>query len=204
MTVAAAKGGTTAGRARNRERVRQTLQRSAVRLIAEHGLDKVSVEQILSDAGYSRRTFYGYFANKLELLASVMNPAFDAGALFLESVLEQEPENLLVGTIECYLTLWEHHREALLAIAALNDPGIAPYIESGHQKFGNALKRVLRKAADAGLLRNCDAAYSFKVISRTAVPLLKIYAAHPDGTQLYRESMLALLQAPCADNQYTR
>ena len=196
MPVTASQHVASPRREQNKERVREALQRSGVRLVAEHGIDKVSVEQILGDAGYSRRTFYGYFANKLELLASVMNPAFDEGASFLEEVLGRSPEKLLAGIIECYLTLWKNHRDALLAIASLNDPAIAPYIESGHRTFGNTLQRVLRKAAAAGTLRNRDAAYSFKVISRTAVPLLKIYATHPEGIQLYRESMLALLQSP--------
>ena len=35
--------------------------------------------------------------------------------------------------------------------------------------------------------------HSIKVITRTAVSLLKIYADHRDNTRLYRESMLALL-----------
>jgi len=179
---------------RKRARVRQALQSSGVRLVAEHGLEKVSVEQILSAAGYSRRTFYGYFENKLQLLASVMNPAFEEGALFLEEALKQDAEKLLAGTVDCYLKLWKNHRDALIAITALSDPAIAPYIESGHRKFGGTLQRVLRRAADAGVLRNNDANFSFKVISRTAVPLLKIYDTHPDGVRLYQESMLALLE----------
>jgi len=195
MSVPATQPAAPPRREQNKGRVREALQSSGIRLVAEHGMDKVSVEHILEDAGYSRRTFYGYFANKLELLASVMNPAFDDGTLFLEDVLERSSNELLDGIVECYLALWKHHRNALLAIASLNDPAIAPYIESGHRKFGSTLQRVLHKAANGKVLRNRDAAYSFKVISKTAVPLLKIYDSHPDGEQLYRESMLALLQA---------
>ena len=56
-----------------------------------------------------------------------------------------------------------------------------------------ALKGVLARAEEAGALLNDDAMMSFKVISRTAIPLLKIYAAHPQGEDLYRRSMLGLL-----------
>jgi hypothetical protein len=38
-----------------------------------------------------------------------------------------------------------------------------------------------------------DATCSFRIISRTAVPLLKIYADHPNGSALYHDAMLALL-----------
>ena len=195
MSVPAPQPASRPRREQNKGRVREALQSSCVRLVAEHGMDKVSVEQILEDAGYSRRTFYVYFANKLELLASVMNPVFEEGTSILEDVLKRSSRDLLDGISECYLALWNHHRNALLAIASLSDPAIAPYIESGHRKFGSTLQRVLHKAANANMLRNRDASFSFKVISKTAVPLLKIYDSHPDGEQLYRESMLALLQA---------
>ena len=56
-----------------------------------------------------------------------------------------------------------------------------------------AMELGITRAERAGLLRNNDAAYSFRVISRTAVPLLKIYADHPNGSALYRDAMLALL-----------
>jgi len=186
---------------RKKEQIRQTLQSNGVRLVAEHGLDKVSVEQILEAAGYSRRTFYGYFANKLELLASAINPVLEEGTKLLEKVSEQEPEHLLAGIVDCYLKLWESHSDVLIAISSLDSTTIGPYIESSHRQFGGEVMKVLGRVADAGMLRNKDAAYSFRIITRTAIPLLKLYAPHPDGERLYRESMLALLGTTGTLNQ---
>jgi hypothetical protein len=83
-------------------------------------------------------------------------------------------------------------RDALSVIALLK-PEVMPYIESGHRKFGAALKKLLKLAEKSGTLRNNDAQYTFSIITRTAVPLLKIYADHPERGSLYRKAILALL-----------
>ena len=83
-------------------------------------------------------------------------------------------------------------RDALSVIALLK-PEVMPYIESGHRKFGAALKTLLKLAEKSGTLRNNDAQYTFRVITRMTVPLLKIYADHPERESLYREAMLTLL-----------
>jgi hypothetical protein len=68
-----------------------------------------------------------------------------------------------------------------------------PYIEPAHRSFGTAVKNELKRAEAAGELRNRDAGYSFKVLARTAIPLLKVYADHPEQERLFSQSMMALL-----------
>ncbi len=171
-----------------RARIRAELLKEGGRLFAARGV----VEEILAEVGISRRTFYGFFANKYEMVASILNPALDYGAELLEAVAQGDSRKLLPGIVDCYLSIWEQHPNALPVIASL-DAGILPYIDAQHRAFGAALKAVLRKAEQAGLLRNSDADRTFRVISRTAVPLLKVYVDHPQRTTLYRDSMLALL-----------
>jgi hypothetical protein len=48
-------------------------------------------------------------------------------------------------------------------------------------------------AATGGYLRSGCADYSFRVRARTAVPLLRVYADHPDGERLYAESLTGLV-----------
>ncbi len=175
-----------------RAQLQERLLRVGGHLVAERGLAAVSVEDILEGVKVSRRTFYGYFANKYELIAGIMNPALLDGAEMLTETVRESPDLLLPGLVDCYLSLWRLHRDALSVIAVL-EPEVLPYIESGHRKFGAALKKVLTLASKSGKLRNDDPQYTFKVITRTAVPLLKVYADHPDGERLYREAMLALL-----------
>ncbi len=178
-----------------RARIRADLLEQGGRLFAARGVDQVSVEEILAEVGISRRTFYGFFANKYEMVASILNPALDDGAGLLDELAQQEAAAALPGIVHCYLSIWREHPNALPVIASL-DAGILPYIEAGHRRFGAALKAALTKAEAAGLLRNKDAGRSFRVLSRTAVPLLKVYADHPEFEALYSDSMLALLGKP--------
>lgn len=175
-----------------RGQVRGRLLNTGGPLIADRGLARVSVEDILAAAEVSRRTFYGYFANKYELVAGLLNPALDAGAAYLSATPRDPQASTLARVVDCYLYLWQHHSHGLTIIAAA-DADVMPYIDKAHRRFGTQLKKLLQQAERAGELRNADAAYTFRIITRTAVPLLKIYADHPDGAALYRESMLALL-----------
>ncbi len=175
-----------------RDHVRQELLACGGQLIAERGMAKVSVEEIIGAAGISRRTFYGYFANKFELAAGVIGPALSDGAAMLKATAEQAPDALLPGIIDCYESLWGSHSNALIAISSI-DPAVMPFVKNEHDEFVAQIKAVLGKAERAGVLRNGDALCTFRVISKTAVPLLKIYANYPQGSKLYRDSMLALL-----------
>jgi len=56
---------------RKRTRTSLEIERAGLQLIAERGLDQVTVEQVAAAAGISDRTFYRYFRNVSELLTGV-------------------------------------------------------------------------------------------------------------------------------------
>lgn len=175
--------------------MRDALIEVGARLFADQGVENVSVEEIIERAGISRRTFYGFFANKYELVGSILDPVLQAGVRQLEALAKGPVEEAIPGIIDFYLRQWESQRDALQIIGLVGHEVLA-YIESGHAAFGRAMRRVLEHAEAGGMLRNDRADYTFKVISRTAVPLLKVYRDHPDIAAVYRESMLALLARP--------
>ncbi|MFD0205164.1 MULTISPECIES: TetR/AcrR family transcriptional regulator [Saccharothrix] len=82
MTTHAAEG----LRDRKKRQTRTALGHAAVRLVAERGLDHVTVEDISAAADVSPRTFFNYFAGKEE---AVLGPDPEAGPRLRARVLAQ-------------------------------------------------------------------------------------------------------------------
>jgi len=183
---------------RRRNQMRDDLLEAAIRLITAHGFAAVSVEDLIEDVGMSRRTFYGFFANKHELAAAVLNPIFDAAVAALKQIKKDKPPTLLPRLVDLYLILWHDHRSGLMLLDHIDD-SIFPYIEQGHKDYGTRLKQLLKAAEKNGELLNDSADYSFRIVNRTAVRLLKVYQDHSDLDAEYRRSFLALISKPQMD-----
>lgn len=164
----------------------------AGRLMAERGIGAVSVEQILLGAGVSRGTFYSYCRNKTDLVVAIIAPVFDEGIAALAPLAEAPPPQVVPGIVTLYQDLWHRHRHALMLIPGIDGAAFAR-LRQGHLAFTGAMRAALERAAGAGQLRNASADYSFRIIARTAVPLLRVYDDHPDAERLYRDSLIALL-----------
>jgi AcrR family transcriptional regulator len=178
-----------------RGQVWEDLLAVAGRLMAEKGVAAVSVEQILLGAGISRGTFYGYCRNKTDLVVAIVEPVFAEGTPMLEDLADRPPGEVVPGIVALYADLWRRRREALLLIPGVDAAAFAR-LRAAHHAYTAAMNAALERAESGGTLRNGSAAYSFRVLTRTAVPLLRVYDDHPDGGRLYRESMLALLVGP--------
>jgi AcrR family transcriptional regulator len=77
--------GRTSGKQERGKQTRRNLIRTAARLWGDRGFDQVTVEEICSEAGVGRTTFYLHFDSKDQLLASLAG-ATGAG---VESDLEE-------------------------------------------------------------------------------------------------------------------
>lgn len=172
----------------------EQLLRVAGELMAERSVGAVSVEQIILAAGMSRGTFYGFCRGKTDLVVAIIEPVFTEGTAALAALEAQPPEAIVPGIVDLYADLWLRRRHALMLIPGVDQAAFAR-LRTAHLEYTAAMKRALGRAASGARLRNGDADYSFRVLTRTAVPLLRVYQGHPQGVRLYRESMLALLLA---------
>lgn len=63
--------------AKRRIRLSRRIEEETLRCFLEHGIDKVTVDDIAAATGISRRTFYRYFPNPLEVLAELPRRGLD-------------------------------------------------------------------------------------------------------------------------------
>jgi AcrR family transcriptional regulator len=66
----------SATRKQKQERTRAKLMRSAGKLFCRHGLEQASVDEIATDAGYTKGAFYSNFKSKEELFLAMLDQKF--------------------------------------------------------------------------------------------------------------------------------
>jgi AcrR family transcriptional regulator len=71
----------------------------ALRLFAEHGYERTSMEDIARGAGIGRKSLYRYFSSKADLIWGGMEPVIAASGLALEVARDarEDSEDLLAG-----------------------------------------------------------------------------------------------------------
>lgn len=98
--------------------VRAALLTSAERLLAQHSLDDLTVEDVLKDAGVSRASFYFYFESKHAIVAALLERIVDevhAASLPWFERGETPPEEALTAAMTDTLALWRRHRAVMSA-----------------------------------------------------------------------------------------
>lgn len=128
----------------------------AARLIAQIGVERVTVRELARAAGYSTAIVSHYFADKRQLLLFTYQAAAQAAQARVEAVLAQAPDDL-IGTIEALLPLDEaRHREWQVWLSfwgmAIGDPEFAAEQRGRVLGTRKRLEKVLRAMAVTGKL----------------------------------------------------
>ncbi|GAA3385419.1 TetR/AcrR family transcriptional regulator [Cryptosporangium minutisporangium] len=122
-------------RLRKKQQTRTALADAALRLVAERGLDHVTVEEISAEADVSARTFFNYFATKDD---AVFGSMLEGGDRIRDSVVAAPPE------LAVWAAVWSAYRDeaALLetdaerlrlrmTVCSQNPPMLARLVEGG-------------------------------------------------------------------------
>ncbi|MGW4485439.1 TetR/AcrR family transcriptional regulator [Amycolatopsis sp. NPDC004368] len=117
-------------RERKKLETHRTLTTAAVRLVGEHGLDHVTVEDIAAEAGVSARTFFNYFASKEDSVVISHADHVERGLRMVERLTAQPPsmsalEALLASVREDLAEIGENRDEWLTRIRIIKEnPGL--------------------------------------------------------------------------------
>src|SRR5262245_17781610 len=89
---------------RRRTAVSRKIEKSALKLYAERGIENVTVEEIAAASGISRRTFYRYFDKPSDVIAAAYQRNFVRMVALFRSRPPEEP------IIHSFLYVTEHNR----------------------------------------------------------------------------------------------
>ncbi|MGE0665902.1 MAG: TetR/AcrR family transcriptional regulator [Sphingomonadales bacterium] len=135
---------------------RREVAEVAARLIAQVGVERVTVRELARAAGYSTAIVSHYFADKRQLLLFTYQAAAQAAQARVDAVLSKAPDDL-VGSIEALLPLDEaRHREWQVWLSfwgmAIGDPEFAEEQRRRVLDTRKRIERVLKAMAANGKL----------------------------------------------------
>jgi len=179
---------------KRRLKIRQALVEESAMLFAERGIDQVSVDEIIDQAGIAKSTFYTFFPSKSDLVAGILSPVFASGVAALDSLETAEGHEIVEGIADIYLDLWTEYHSAFLMVNQL-DVKYFELVQSEHDQFGDSLQEALSRIPSNGGLRTKSPEMARKIMAQCAIPLLHIFENAPHFHDLFRSSLTALLLA---------
>lgn len=177
--------------AKRQNRTRERIIRESARLFLSRGFENVSVDQIVTASEIARSSFYRFFRNREEVLASIIRPVFEAGIAMMRDLGRCPPRRVMPGVLDMYLTLWAAGPEALLLATRMGAQ--FRLFEDVHAGYRESLTDLIRRVQATGMLLNGDGDYSARLIARSAVPILEVYRDDPHFENLFRQTMSGLL-----------
>ncbi len=181
--------------ARRQDRTRERILTESATLFLAEGFSGVSVDRIVAAAGIARSSFYRFFSNREEVLSSIIRPVFEHGVATMREIAGARPRNVIDGVLDMYLSLWNAGAPSL-RLATRMGGAYFRLFEDVHREFRVALTDLMRRVEPTGLLLNGSGGDSARLIARTAVPVLEVYAGNPRLEFLFRQTMTGLLINP--------
>lgn len=158
------------------ERRREDILDAALKVFAEHGYERSSIEKVCARAGIARGTLYQYFADKQALFHAVletwgerihaqMRPFRDLGV-----ELPRDPElvrRLLLERIRSIFATAAEYRDAyrlLLKEAVAKNAAADRLVRKFDERFLATMRVEIEDGIRLGVLRECDAGFTANFI----------------------------------------
>ena len=173
----------TLGRQERGKETRRNLIRTAARLWGERGFDAVTVEEICSEAGVGRTTFYLHFENKERLLASfagataagVASDLDDAGP---SAALEERLDILIHGIARRMQAVPKSLAQLVINSQRLGLMRAGPEEIARSTRFADLAREVLADARRRGeLVPTADPAELGEILGALTMDAIEAWAA---------------------------
>jgi AcrR family transcriptional regulator len=185
----------TLGRQERGKETRRNLIRTAARLWSERGFDDVTVEEICSEAGVGRTTFYLHFESKEQLLGSLagataigvaadLAEAHDAGSL------DEQLDVLIRGIARRMQAVPKSLAQLVINSQRLGLMKAGPEVLASSTRFADLVRAVLNDARRRGeLARTADPDELGEILGALTMDAIEAWA-----TGRSRKSLTAVLR----------
>ncbi|HEY6472809.1 MAG TPA: TetR/AcrR family transcriptional regulator [Acidimicrobiales bacterium] len=163
-------------RQEHKDRLRQEIRETSLRLFHERGFDETRVQDIIQLVGISEKTFFNYFPSKLAVLDTSATELVAAYHVLLEFELadtERPVVERLMEVIELWALAFSGDREFLATVVDRTPAffGAAGPIQEQQKTTYRLLTALLQQGQEAGELRSDDDPHQLAEVL-TAVMLL--------------------------------
>lgn len=164
---------------------------TATELFTEHGIRRITVEEICRTAGVSKMTFYKYFDNKIDLLRHIWERWFDEGYRALDGIdaMEIPFAEKMRRLIEWKMDLVSGMSPAFLDEVIHAAPELAAFIEEMRAKNLSRFMAFVEKAQERGDMRSMKPEFFLAVMNKflDIIDDGNITRLYPDRLELIRE-----------------
>ncbi len=185
----------TLGRQERGKETRRNLIRTAARLWSERGFDDVTVEEICSEAGVGRTTFYLHFESKERLLASLAGAtsagvAADLEAAHTSNSLDAQLDVLIRGIARRMQAVPKSLARLVIHSQQLGLMKAGPEVLAQSTRFADLARDVLADARRRGeLVRSTDPDELGEILGALTMDAIEAWASGRS-----RKSLTAVLR----------
>ena len=141
---------------------------TATELFVQHGIKRITVEEICRTAGASKMTFYKYFDNKIDLLRHIWERWFDEGYRALEEIdaMDISFAEKMRRLIEWKMNLVSSLSPQFLEEIIHTSPELAAFIGEMKDKNLSRFMAFVEKAQERGDMRRMSPEFFLAVMNK--------------------------------------